>query len=352
MDPYKLLGLRESATDEDINKAYRKLSKNYHPDRNPSEDAKDMFEKITEAKELLLNKTKRKAYDEGGYESVKEYEDYASHREAMRSRQMLKQCEPVRMKVNLKLSEIYNGSEKLVKVPLTHVDSYGKVRMDIKEIPLKISSNFEFGKTVLIQGAGNTKPDHMDGDIMLDLVKEADPTADDFAIEEYDLVLEVNLTLGQVIGGFTVPIKHPNGKTLVATGGALQQPEQSMVFEGYGLPIAKDDLPPHIRERTKKTHGNMVLKLKFDLGSLKTLTTGEKKTIMAALNAVSATKVPTPTIPDSAVPVTGTMVINRGHQGLPFGIPGLEGLGIPGLNMAGANVRVMNNDGPGECRTQ
>lgn len=351
MDPYKLLGIAKSATDDDINKAYRKLSKQYHPDRNPSSDAKEMFEKITEAKELLLNKTKRKAYDEGGYDSVREYEEFASHRDAVRTRQALRKCDPVRIKVNLKLSDIYNGTEKLVKVPLAHVDEHGKVRTEIKEIPLKISSNFEFGKTVLIPGEGNTKPDHMDGDIMLDLVKEADPTIDDFAIEDYDLVLERNLTLGETIGGCTIPIRHPNGKTLVATNGAMQQTEQSIVFDGYGLPICKDDLPPHIRDRTKKTHGNLVVKLKFDFSSLKSLTTGEKKILLAALNTVPATRITAPVIPDSAVPIAGTTVINRGNGGMPFSIPGLEGLGIPGLNLSGANVHVMN-EGPGECRQQ
>ena len=54
MNPhYQVLGLNSNATEEDIKKAYRKLSKKYHPDLNPENpNAEDMFKKVSEPQDL------------------------------------------------------------------------------------------------------------------------------------------------------------------------------------------------------------------------------------------------------------------------------------------------------------
>jgi len=78
-DLYEILGLDfEEATDATIKKAFRKLSKEYHPDRaqnsgkDPEEAAK-MFEKVRSAYEVLSDADKRLLYDTGGMEAVREY---------------------------------------------------------------------------------------------------------------------------------------------------------------------------------------------------------------------------------------------------------------------------------------
>lgn len=63
-DFYKVLGVKESATADEIKKAYRKLARKYHPDRNPDDrKAEDRFKEIQEAYELLSDPKKRKQYD-------------------------------------------------------------------------------------------------------------------------------------------------------------------------------------------------------------------------------------------------------------------------------------------------
>ena len=61
---YELLGVKENASKEEIKVAYKKQMKKWHPDINKSDDAISMSAKINEAKEVLLDDTKRKDYDE------------------------------------------------------------------------------------------------------------------------------------------------------------------------------------------------------------------------------------------------------------------------------------------------
>lgn len=61
---YYFLGVKESASEEDIKKAYRKLSIKYHPDKNENDAFfADRFREIQEAYEILIDKEKRRIYD-------------------------------------------------------------------------------------------------------------------------------------------------------------------------------------------------------------------------------------------------------------------------------------------------
>lgn len=60
---YEVLGVSNDASESDIKKAYRTLSLKYHPDRNPNEEAKSIFQSIGEAYETLSDPAKRNQYD-------------------------------------------------------------------------------------------------------------------------------------------------------------------------------------------------------------------------------------------------------------------------------------------------
>jgi molecular chaperone DnaJ len=65
-DYYKILGVGKGASDEEIKKAYRKLARKYHPDRNPGDkQAEERFKEISQAHDVLSDADKRKAYDRG-----------------------------------------------------------------------------------------------------------------------------------------------------------------------------------------------------------------------------------------------------------------------------------------------
>jgi molecular chaperone DnaJ len=65
-DYYKTLGVDKKATPEEIKKAYRKLARAYHPDRNPDDkQAEERFKEISQAHDVLGDPEKRKQYDTG-----------------------------------------------------------------------------------------------------------------------------------------------------------------------------------------------------------------------------------------------------------------------------------------------
>ncbi|CAE7230279.1 Dnajb5 [Symbiodinium pilosum] len=73
-DLYKILGVPRGAKADELKKAYRQKSLRYHPDKNPSPDAKFKFQKITEAYSILSDDKKRLKYDKSGDMDLEDFD--------------------------------------------------------------------------------------------------------------------------------------------------------------------------------------------------------------------------------------------------------------------------------------
>lgn len=104
---YDILGLKQGANDEEVKKAYRTLSKKYHPDLNPdNKEAEEKFKQIVEAYEILTGKQKPK--DQNPFN----FNPFANRRY---------KANPLKLVVELQLEEAYKGIQKIINYHINDV---------------------------------------------------------------------------------------------------------------------------------------------------------------------------------------------------------------------------------------
>ena len=345
-DPYELLGIDKKASSEEIKKAYRQKSIEYHPDKNKDEGASEMFKKISDAKNLLNDQERRNAYDEDGYPGVEEYDKKMEFLNNLHRHQTMRKCPPVETALPLTLADIYNCVHKTVKVDIKHINDAGEEMVEEKEIPIPVSTNFEFGKTFCVRGEGNTAPDHIDGDVMVAIFEEHDPDVDRLTIDGYDLVYEQKLSLEEVLCGFEFAVRHPNGTTyrFKCNKAVGDDGENRLICDGYGLKL--------LNQHGRRTHGNLIIKNSFDFSVLNNLNDEQRSELGAVLSKYEETKKPERVIPEDAEDLEFSQHVDHQHPeigGIPIEL--LMGMGLDGHGHSHGHSRPGSREGGPQRRS-
>jgi len=179
-DYYKIMGLSQDATEKDIKTAYRRLARKYHPDLSKDPHATEQFQALGEAYEILKDKTKRKAYDEGllyqsqfnqqAHQNAAHARDYASEAgfgfqsgmgdqvdgdlfESLfggaRFRRGPRPGANRQGTLHVNLEEAYTGTVKIIQLP-----SIDKADFEPRKVKVNIPAGIRTGQPIRLAGQG------------------------------------------------------------------------------------------------------------------------------------------------------------------------------------------------------
>ena len=150
---YDILGVNKNASQEDIKKAYRNLSKKYHPDKNGGDDSK--FKEINEAYDTLGDETKRREYDNpnpymGGFGNFGNFGNGGGFTWTWSSHNSRPTPQNIEAHIEISLTEAYYGCNK-------------NFRLGSKNFNIDIPKGVTTGKVIVYSGQGSKGYDPLTG---------------------------------------------------------------------------------------------------------------------------------------------------------------------------------------------
>ncbi|MDQ7028828.1 MAG: J domain-containing protein [Ardenticatenia bacterium] len=219
-DYYNILGVPPSASHEEIKRAYRRLARLYHPDRNPHDRlAEEKFKEINEAYQVLSDPEQRRVYDARRHlktntsgrqwrrpTSSVTFEDLldalrggAKWRRPSSTPSSTVPAANVEHEVEITLREAYEGTHRLIT-------------MDAERFEVKIPPGVVTGSRVRVRGKGRRRPDGTRGDLFLIVHVLDDPL---FKREGDDLSVRVPVDLYTAVLGGEVRVPTLNGAVML-----------------------------------------------------------------------------------------------------------------------------------------
>lgn len=227
-DYYKILEINKNATDDEIKKAYRKLAKKWHPDKNINNpEAEKKFKEIQEAYSILSDKNEREKYDNpytssnenpfAGFDFFKNFSrktenkksDYSffDEMESFFNEKNMKneKGEDLKLKIKITFEEFIKGTNKEIKYK-RRIDGTEK----INKISLTLDPGVKNGTELLYKAGGNGKNGNF-GDLFLFIEVEEHSF---FKSKKNDLfaTLEIPFDVAILGGNIEIPTVFGNKK--------------------------------------------------------------------------------------------------------------------------------------------
>ena len=278
-DLYAILGVKHTATNDEICRAYRKLAKDLHPDQNKGDQkSEEKFKRVSAAFAVLGNPEKRKRYDAGEIDAMGNeranpyYRDYGGGHAGARGGHnggfegfnsgagefsdlfgdlfgkrgpggaFTMRGMDYRYNLEITFLEAVNGTKKRVQFP------------DNETLDISVPSGVETGQTLRLKhkggpGAGRGEP----GDALIELRVQPHPL---FARDGDNIVLEVPISLDEAILGARVEVPTIGGRVTVAVPKGASS-GQVLRLRGKG-----------IKNSRTGAHGDQLITLKITLPAL------------------------------------------------------------------------------------
>jgi DnaJ-class molecular chaperone len=284
---YNILGLEETATKDEIKKAYRKLSLQWHPDKNPGNSiAIEKFQKISEAYETLSDENKRHEYDgrnntpfmrmnsmggNGDFNNVDElfsalFGGMSGGIGGMPSGMggiggmmggmhgmmggfppganihifrngvpvnIIQKPTPIVKNISVTMDQVLTGTNLPVEIERWIVENGNKV-FEKETLYVQIPKGIDDCELVVLKDKGNAVSDECRGDVKL-FIKIENNT--EFRRNGLDLIYEKTISLKEALCGFSFELKYVNGKTYTIhnNGGNIIVPDYNKVIPNMGL---------------------------------------------------------------------------------------------------------------------
>jgi DnaJ-class molecular chaperone len=252
-DPYQTLGVRRTASADEIKRAYRRLAKKLHPDLNPDKRVEQQFRDVTAAYELLSDPAKRARFDRGEIDAAGADRGAAyTRREAGGGRRSAPADDDVfvediisdlfRARRNAGRTGAAGGVRRgtdasfTLQVPFLEAALGAKKRVTLAEgkaLDVTVPAGIESGQTLRLKGQGNPGSGGApDGDALIEIQIEPH---DIFNRKERDIHCEVAVGLSEAVlgGSVTVPTVHGPVALKVPAG---SNSGTTLRLKGKGLP--------------------------------------------------------------------------------------------------------------------
>jgi DnaJ-class molecular chaperone len=248
-DPYQILGLRRTATADEIKRTYRRLAKKLHPDINPDKRVEQQFREATQAYELLSDPAKRARFDRGEIDASGAERGFGYTRRDAGGRRPPR-ADDDEVFVEDIISDLFRarrggargaasrGGDASFMLPVPFLEAVlgAKKRVTLAEgktLDVTIPVGIESGQTLRLKGQGNLGSGGAPaGDALVEIQIEPHPV---FTRKERDIHSELPVTLPEAVlgGSVTVPTVHGPVALKVPPG---SNSGTTLRLKGKGLP--------------------------------------------------------------------------------------------------------------------